>query len=59
VHQNVLQRVFDVGTITVISTDSSSPRLLMEGIQQPMAVKEEIRNQVRARRSRATFLETI
>lgn len=59
VHQNVLQRVFDVGTVTIVSTDPSSPRLLMEGIQSPLSVKEEIRNQVRARRSRATFLETI
>jgi membrane protein YdbS with pleckstrin-like domain len=59
VHQNVLQRVFDVGTITVVSTDPSSPRLLMEGIRQPMAVKEQLRNEVRACRARATFLETI
>lgn len=59
VHQNVLQRLFDVGTVRVLSTDSSSPELRLEGVPRPLAVKEEIRTQVRARRARTTFLETL
>ncbi|NOT30404.1 MAG: PH domain-containing protein [Planctomycetes bacterium] len=59
VRQNLLQRLFDVGTVTVLSTDSSSPRLEIEGIEHPLAVKEQIRAQVRARRARTTYLETL
>lgn len=59
VRQNLLQRLFDVGTVTVLSTDTSSPRLEIEGIEHPLAVKEQIRVQVRARRARTTYLETL
>ncbi len=59
VHQNFLQRLFDVGTVTVLSTDTSNPELLIEGITHPLVLKEQIRGQVRARRARTTFLETL
>ena len=59
VHQNLLQRMFDVGTVTVLSTDTSNPQLRIEGIAHPLALKEQIRTQVRARRARTTFLETL
>src|SRR6185503_16201258 len=57
VHQNLLQRLFGVGTVTVLSTDTSSPQLRMEGIARPIELKELLRSQVRARRARTTFLE--
>lgn len=59
VRQNVLQRLFGVGTIRVLSTDASSPELVMEGIARPLEVKEQLRLQVRARRARTTFLESL
>ncbi len=59
VSQNLLQRVFDVGQITLFTTDASDPKLLLEGIEGPIAVKERIRELVRARRNRATFLERL
>lgn len=59
VRQNLLQRWLGVGTVTVVSTDSSNPRLEIEGILAPLALKERIRTQVRALRSRTTFLETL
>lgn len=59
VRQNLLQRALDVGTVTLLSTDTSSPRLAIEGIEHPLALKEMIRAQVRARRARTTFLETL
>ena len=59
VRQNVLQRLFGVGTIKVLSTDASSPVLVMEGIASPLEVKEQLRLQVRARRARTTFLESL
>lgn len=59
VRQNLLQRLLGVGTIRVLSTDASSPELLMEGIARPLEVKEQLRLQVRARRARTTFLENL
>ncbi|HEX6882439.1 MAG TPA: PH domain-containing protein [Planctomycetota bacterium] len=59
VRQNVLQRLFGVGTVRVLSTDASNPELLMEGIVRPLEVKEQLRVQVRARRARTTFLESL
>lgn len=59
VHQNFLQRWFGVGTVTVLSTDASNPRLEMQGIVGPLELKELIRAQVRARRARTTFLESL
>ena len=59
VAQNVLQRIFKVGLVTLHTTDTSDPKLLIEGIEDPAEVKEKIRELVRARRSRATFLERL
>jgi len=59
VRQNVLQRLFEVGTVRVLSTDASSPELLIEGIARPLRVKELLREQVRARRARTTFFESL
>ena len=59
VRQNLLQRWFGVGTVTVLSTDASNPRLEMQGIERPLELKELIRAQVRARRARTTFLESL
>jgi uncharacterized membrane protein YdbT with pleckstrin-like domain len=57
--QNLLQRLFGVGTVIVLSTDTSSPELTMEGIAHPIELKELLRSQVRARRARTTFLERL
>lgn len=59
VRQNLLQRWFGVGAVTVLSTDASNPRLEIQGIERPLELKELIRAQVRARRSRTTFLENL
>ena len=59
VHQNLLQRLFGVGAVKVLSTDPTSPVLTMEGIARPLQVKELLRTQVRARRSRTTFMESL
>ncbi len=59
VTQNLVQRLFGVGTVTIVSTDATHPRLPLEGIREPLETKEKIRTLVRARRSRTTFLETL
>lgn len=40
------QRLFGVGTVTVLSSDKSMPTLVMKNIKNPVAVKELIHEQV-------------
>ena len=54
--QSFLQRLFNVGTVTIISTDATDPRLLVVGIENPIEVKEQIRTNVRKRRARVVNL---
>ena len=46
VRQTLWQRVFGVGTVTVISTDKSIPELALKNIRQPNEVKELIHEYV-------------
>jgi uncharacterized membrane protein YdbT with pleckstrin-like domain len=50
--QGLLQRLLGVGTIVVLSSDDTTPRLELAGIRQPLEVKETIRNAFRASRQR-------
>ena len=59
VRQNFVQRLFGVGTVTLLSTDATNPKLDIEGVLKPLELKELIRTQVRARRARTTFLENL
>ena len=40
------QRIFGVGTITVMSSDKSMPTLVMKNVKNPMEVKEMLHSQV-------------
>ena len=51
-YQDMVDRLFDVGTITVIAEDSTTPRISMPGIKAPESVKESIRNAYRTSRKR-------
>ena len=46
VSQTLWQRVFGVGTVTVVSTDKSIPELALKNIRQPNEVKELIHEYV-------------
>jgi len=60
VHQNLLQRIFNVGTITVIApSDPLYPTLKIDGIKNPIEVKELIRTHMRRRRAGSINLEQI
>ena len=48
--QGALDRMMDVGTVTVIVSDASSPRIELKGISQPMQRKEQIRQMSRSSR---------
>ena len=43
---NLWQRIFGVGTVTVVSTDKSVPELVLKNIRQPREVKELIHENV-------------
>lgn len=51
-NQGMLQRMLGVGTVVVLSTDDTSPRLELAGLRDPMGVKEQIRGAFRAARQR-------
>ena len=44
--RSLWQRIFGVGTITVISSDKSLPTLVMKNVKNPIAVKELLHWQV-------------
>lgn len=52
VKQGILQRILGFGTIIVLSTDDSNPRVSLIGINKPVNVKETIRNCYREARKR-------
>lgn len=60
VRQNVIQRIFNVGVVTVIAPhDQTEPRLELVGIENPIEVKEMIRNSVRRRRQGSLNVENL
>ena len=50
--QGILDRVLGTGTVVVLSTDDSAPRLEIQGIMNPLDAKEKIRAAFRAARQR-------
>ena len=44
--RSLWQRLFRVGTITVISSDKSMPTLVMKNVKNPLEVKEMLHSQV-------------
>ncbi len=44
--RSLWQRIFGVGTVTVISSDKSQPTLVLKNIRNPMAFKEKLHEQV-------------
>ena len=60
VRQNLIQRIFNVGRITVIApTDQTEPHLELIGIENPIEIKEQIRTYVRKRRERSLHVESL
>ena len=50
--QGMLDRMLGTGTVTVLSTDDTAPRLELAGIRDPLAAKEALRTAFRAARQR-------
>jgi membrane protein YdbS with pleckstrin-like domain len=52
VRQSMMERLFGVGTITLLSGDESTPQFTLVGVARPAEVKDTIRLQYRASRVR-------
>ena len=50
--QTLLQRLFGCGTIRLLSTDDTTPEVVIEAVARPEQLKDEIREHYRAARSR-------
>lgn len=59
-HQSLLQRFVGIGTVEMMSSDVSDPRVLMHSIRDPVRVREYLRACVERRRraTRSRSLET-
>ena len=44
--RSLWQRLFGVGTVTVVSSDKTMPTLVLKNIKDPMRIKELLHNQV-------------
>lgn len=44
--RSLWQRIFGVGTVTIVSSDKTQPTLLLKNIKRPMIVKETIHTHV-------------
>ena len=44
--RNLWQRIFGVGTVTVVSSDKTMPSLTLQNVKDPVMVKELIHKQV-------------
>ena len=59
VSQRFIERILGIGTVTVISNDETTPTLLMQGVDDPVTVKEHIRAAAAKRRKSGLFVERI
>lgn len=48
--RSLWQRLFGVGTVTIMSSDTTQPTLMLKSIKDPMRVKEVIHQQVEAQK---------
>jgi uncharacterized membrane protein YdbT with pleckstrin-like domain len=58
VRQSIVQRILGYGDVTVLSTDDSTPMLVMTSIADPMGAKERLRTAYRAARRREGVMAT-
>ncbi len=57
VYKTVVDRLFGLGSVEVLSTDASHPSAILRGVREPDHVAEIIRSRMRALRGRSLFVE--
>lgn len=57
--KDLVDRMFDLGTVEVISTDASDRVVRIEGVSGPDQVAELVRNYMRTARKKSLFIESL
>ena len=58
-HRTLLDRIFGLGTVKVLSTDATDKEIVIEGISQPEKVAEVMRDRMRKMRKKSLFIENL
>ena len=58
-HKSFLNRVFGLGSVGIVSTDTSDREVVIEGIREAEKVAEAIRTHMRLMRRRSLFVENL
>lgn len=58
-HQTLANRIFDIGTVLVMTTDVTDRAVAIVGIKAPVRVTEIIRQQMRTLRGKTVFIENV
>ncbi len=57
--QTFLDRIFAVGSISLLTTDSTDRAVTIEGVEKPDSVAEAIRTQMRTLRGKSLYVESL
>ena len=57
--QGIIERMFDVGTVKISSSDITTPTMLLLGLKSPVTIKEKLRAQVQERRKKIVNLNQV
>ena len=57
--KKLVDRLFRLGTVEILSTDATDKSVTIEGVKRPDFVAEQIRGKMRALRSRSLFIENL
>lgn len=59
VYKSLFDRIFNLGTISLISTDVTNKEISIEGVSGAESVAESVRSHMRAQRGKALFVENL
>jgi membrane protein YdbS with pleckstrin-like domain len=59
IHKTLLNRIFGLGTIAVLSTDASNREVTITGVADPDQVAESLRKNMRTMRQKSLFVENL
>ena len=57
--QSFVNRIFNIGTVAMMTTDVTDRSLTIAGIKDPVRVAELVRQQMRTMRGKSVFVETL
>jgi hypothetical protein len=57
IHKTLLDRIFGLGTIAILSTDATDREVVIAGVADPDQVAEALRRNMRTLRQKSLFVE--